>query len=43
MNNHDRYGEEYGFPEDLAEIVEAWPELSDKVKVRLLKIVKKSR
>ena len=29
--------------DELAEIVEAWPELSDKVKARLLKIVKKRR
>jgi len=38
-----RVPEEYGFPEDLAEIVEAWPDLSDKLKARLLKIVKESR
>jgi hypothetical protein len=28
---------------DLAEVVEAWSELSDKVKARVLEIVKESR
>ena len=38
-----RVPEEYGFPEDLAEIVEAWPDLSDEARDRIVEIVKESR
>ena len=35
--------EDYGFSEDLAEIIEAWPDLSDEARARIVEIVKESR